>query len=51
MTQVVRENDIKRKYTDWVEVWPVDCFPEGENLLVIEPEEYIDRKCASRNAR
>lgn len=36
------ENCIKCKYTDCVEVCPVDCFYEGENMLVINPEECID---------
>lgn len=42
MTYVVTENCIKCKYTDCVEVCPVDCFYEGENMLVINPEECID---------
>ena len=42
MTFVVTENCIKCKYTDCVEVCPVDCFHEGENFLVINPEECID---------
>ena len=42
MTYVVNENCIKCKYTDCVEVCPVDCFYEGENMLVIHPEECID---------
>jgi len=42
MTFVVTENCIKCKYTDCVEVCPVDCFYEGENMLVIHPEECID---------
>lgn len=42
MTYVVIENCIKCKYTDCVEVCPVDCFYEGENFLVIHPEECID---------
>ena len=42
MTYVVNENCIKCKYTDCVEVCPVDCFYEGENMLVINPEECID---------
>jgi ferredoxin len=39
---VVVENCIKCKYTDCVEVCPVDCFYEGENMLVINPDECID---------
>lgn len=42
MTYVVLDNCIKCKYTDCVEVCPVDCFYEGENMLVINPEECID---------
>ncbi len=42
MTYVVVENCIKCKYTDCVEVCPVDCFYEGENFLVISPDECID---------
>jgi ferredoxin len=42
MTFVVTEACIKCKYTDCVEVCPVDCFHEGPNMLVIDPEECID---------
>ncbi len=42
MTFVVTENCIKCKYTDCVEVCPVDCFREGPNGLVIDPDECID---------
>ncbi len=42
MTYVVVESCIKCKYTDCVEVCPVDCFYEGPNFLVIDPEECID---------
>jgi ferredoxin len=42
MTYVVTENCIKCKYHDCVEVCPVDCFYEGENMLVISPDECID---------
>lgn len=42
MTFVVTEPCIKCKYTDCVEVCPVDCFHEGPNFLVIDPEECID---------
>ena len=42
MTYVVTENCIKCKYTDCVDVCPVDCFKEGPNFLVIDPEECID---------
>lgn len=42
MTFVVTELCIRCKYTDCVEVCPVDCFYEGENMLVISPDECID---------
>ena len=42
MTYVVTDACIKCKYTDCVEVCPVDCFYEGENMLVINPDECID---------
>ena len=42
MTFVVTDKCIKCKYTDCVEVCPVDCFYEGENMLVIQPDECID---------
>ena len=42
MTYVVTEACIKCKYMDCVEVCPVDCFYEGENMLVINPSECID---------
>ena len=42
MTYVVIDNCIACKYTDCVEVCPVDCFYEGENMLVIHPDECID---------
>jgi NAD-dependent dihydropyrimidine dehydrogenase PreA subunit len=42
MTHVVSENCIKCKYTDCVDVCPVDCFREGPNMLVIDPDECID---------
>ena len=42
MTYVVIENCIRCKYMDCVEVCPVDCFYEGENMLVIHPDECID---------
>ena len=45
MTFIVGENCIKCKHTDCVEVCPVDCFYEGENMLVINPDECID--CAA----
>ena len=42
MTFVVTEACIKCKYTDCVDVCPVDAFREGRNMLVIDPEECID---------
>jgi ferredoxin len=42
MTYVVTESCIKCKYTDCVDVCPVDCFREGPNFLVIDPDECID---------
>ena len=42
MTFVVTEKCIRCKYTDCVEVCPVDCFHEGPNFLVINPDECID---------
>ena len=42
MTYVVTQSCIKCKYTDCVEVCPVDCFYEGDNMLVIHPDECID---------
>jgi ferredoxin len=42
MTFVVTESCIKCKYTDCVEVCPVDCFYEGPNFLAINPDECID---------
>lgn len=42
MTYIVTESCIKCKFMDCVEVCPVDCFYEGENFLVINPDECID---------
>jgi ferredoxin len=42
MTYLVTENCIKCKHTDCVTVCPVDCFYEGPNFLVINPDECID---------
>lgn len=42
MTYIVNDACIKCKYTDCVEVCPVDCFYEGANMLVINPDECID---------
>lgn len=42
MPFIVTESCIKCKFTDCVEVCPVDCFYEGPNMLVINPDECID---------
>ncbi len=42
MTFVVTESCIQCKYTDCVDVCPMDCFLEGPNFLVIHPDECID---------
>lgn len=42
MTFVVTENCIRCKYTDCVDVCPADCFHEGPNFLVINPDTCID---------
>lgn len=42
MAYVVTDACVRCKYTDCVEVCPVDCFYEGENMLVISPDECID---------
>ena len=42
MTYIVADSCIKCKLTDCVEVCPVDCFYEGPNMLVINPDECID---------
>ncbi|MFN7094222.1 MAG: ferredoxin FdxA [Burkholderiales bacterium] len=42
MAYVVTESCINCKYTDCVDVCPVDCFREGPNFLVIDPDECID---------
>lgn len=42
MTHIVTEACIRCKYTDCVDVCPVDCFREGPNFLVIDPDECID---------
>jgi ferredoxin len=42
MTYVVNANCIKCKHTDCVEVCPMECFHEGENMLVIDPDQCID---------
>ena len=42
MAYVVTEPCVKCKYTDCVDVCPVDCFVEGKNFLAINPDECID---------
>ncbi|MCL4184309.1 MAG: ferredoxin family protein [Burkholderiaceae bacterium] len=42
MTHVVLESCIRCRYTDCVDVCPVDCFRQGPNMLVIDPNECID---------
>ncbi len=42
MTHVVTEACIRCRYTDCVDVCPVDCFHAGPNFLVIDPDECID---------
>ena len=42
MTHIVSESCIRCKYTDCVDVCPVDCFREGPNMLVIDPDECLD---------
>ena len=42
MTYIIKDECIKCKLTDCVDVCPVDCFYEGENMLVINPDECID---------
>ena len=42
MTYIVTDPCVKCKFMDCVEVCPVDCFYEGENFLVINPDECID---------
>lgn len=42
MTYIVNDACIKCKYMDCIEVCPVDCFFEGENMLVIDPDTCID---------
>jgi ferredoxin len=42
MTHVVTDECVKCKYTECVEVCPVDCFYEGPDMLVIDPQSCID---------
>ena len=51
MTYIVNDNCINCKYTDCVEVCPVDCFYEGENMLVIHPMNVSIAVCVNQNAR
>ena len=50
-TVIVNESCIRCKYMDCIEVCPEDCFYEGENMLVIHPDECIDCAFANRNSR
>ena len=51
MTHTVTEACIKCKYTDCVDVCPVDCFREGPNFLTIDPDECIDCAVCIPDAR
>jgi sulfate adenylyltransferase subunit 1 len=51
MTHTVTEACIKCKYTDCVDVCPVDCFREGPNFLTIDPTNALTARCASPSAR
>jgi ferredoxin len=42
MTHVVTDSCVQCRYTDCVDVCPVDCFREGPNFLAIDPDECID---------
>ena len=42
MAYVVTESCVNCRYTDCVDVCPVDCFKMGPNFLVIDPVECID---------
>ena len=42
VTDDLRRYGSLHAYTDCVEVCPVDCFYEGENMLVIDPDQCID---------
>lgn len=42
MAFIVTESCVNCRYTDCVEVCPVDCFHAGPNFLVIDPEVCID---------
>jgi ferredoxin len=51
MTFVVTEACIRCKYTDCVDVCPVDAFREGPNFLVIDPTNASTARSAFPNAR
>jgi Fe-S-cluster-containing dehydrogenase component len=51
MTHVVLESCIRCKYTDCVDVCPVDCFREGPNMLTSTPTSASTARCASPSAR
>lgn len=51
MAYVVTDACVKCKYADCVDVCPVDCFREGPNMLVINPDECIGARSASPNVR
>jgi ferredoxin len=51
LTYIVNDSCIRCKLMDCVEVCQVDCFYEGENMVVIHPDERIDCGCPSPNAR
>ena len=42
MTYIVNDKCVNCRYTDCLEVCPVDCFYLGENSIVIHPDECID---------
>ena len=44
MTYIVNDSCIRCKHMDCVEVCPVDCFYEGENMLVINPIECTEMR-------
>ena len=49
MTYIVKDECIKCKLTDCVEVCPVDCFYEGENMLAINPDNVLIVGCVNQN--
>jgi len=48
VTFIVKDACVKCKHMDCVSVCPTDCFHEGENMLVINPEPCIDCKNIQR---